>query len=182
MNIKRSIRIAIENRKKDGVPVVENVPIRLQVFFNSKRIDFTTGYRIDAAKWDSAKQRVKNNATNKLKQSASQINTDLAKYETYINEIFQDFEAKETEPTTEQIKEAFADKLNPKSESKPKKQIKRREKKTDFFSVFDEFVKECGIQNNWTESTYEKFAAVRNHLTTFKKSVTFEFFDEFGLT
>ena len=162
MNIKRSIRIAIENRKKDGVPVVENVPIRLQVFFNSKRIDFTTGYRIDAAKWDSAKQRVKNNATNKLKQSASQINTDLAKYETYINEIFQDFEAKETEPTTEQIKEAFADKLNPKSESKPKKQIKRREKKTDFFSVFDEFVKECGIQNNWTESTYEKFAAVKN--------------------
>ena len=40
MNIKRSIRIAIENRKKDGVPVVENVPIRLQVFFGGKRIDF----------------------------------------------------------------------------------------------------------------------------------------------
>lgn len=36
---------------------VENVPIRLQVFFGGKRIDFTTGYRIDAVKWDSAKQQ-----------------------------------------------------------------------------------------------------------------------------
>ena len=36
--------------------------------------------------------------------------------------------------------------------------------KISFWEVFDEFVKECGNQNNWTESTYEKFAAVKNHL------------------
>ena len=47
--------------------------------------------------------------------------------------------------------------------------------------VFDEFVKECGNQNNWTASTYEKFAAVRNHLKEFKEDVTFEYFNEFGL-
>lgn len=182
MNIKRSIRIAIENRKKDGVPVIENVPIRLQVFFGGKRIDFTTGYRIDAAKWDSAKQRVKNNVTNKQKQSASQINSDLAKYETYINEIFQNFETKEIEPTTELIKEAFADKLNQKVAKKDKKPVKRKEKKSDLFTVFDEFIKECGIQNNWTDSTYEKFAAVKSHLTLFKKGLTFDSFNEYGLT
>ena len=181
MNIKRSIRIAIENRKKDGVPVVENVPIRLQVFFGGKRIDFTTGYRIDASKWDSAKQRVKNNVTNKQKQSALQINTDIARYETYINEIFQDFEIKETEPTPEQVKEAFADKLNPKTEKKQKQPAKRKERKSDLNAVFDEFVRECGVQNNWTDSTYEKFAAVKNHLTTFKNGLSFEFFDEYGL-
>ena len=183
MNIKRSIRIAIENRKNDGVPVVENVPIRLQVFFSSKRIDFTTGYRIDAAKWDSAKQRVKNNVTNKQNQSASQINADLAKYETYINEIFQDFEVREIEPTTEQIKIAFAEKLNPTPQKKQKSQATRgKAKKSDLFIVFDEFVRECGVQNNWTESTYEKFAAVKNHLTALKKGLTFDFFDESGLT
>lgn len=182
MNIKRSIRIAIENRKKDGVPVVENVPIRLQVFFGGKRIDFTTGYRIDAAKWDSAKQRVKNNVTNKQKQSALQINTDIARYEAFINEIFQDFESKGTEPTPEQVKEAFAEKLNPTPQKKQKSQATRgKAKKSDLFVVFDEFVKECGVQNDWTESTYEKFAAVKNHLTAFKKGLTFEFFDEYGL-
>ena len=40
---------------------------------------------------------------------------------------------------------------------------------------------DCGRQNNWTDSTYEKFAAVKNHLTNFRKALTFEFFDEQGL-
>lgn len=47
--------------------------------------------------------------------------------------------------------------------------------------VFGDFVEDCGRQNNWTDSTYEKFAAVKNHLTSFRKALTFEFFDEQGL-
>ena len=39
----------------------------------------------------------------------------------------------------------------------------------------------AGNQNNWTASTYEKFAAVRNHLKEFKEDATFNYFDEFGL-
>ncbi|MEG1403857.1 phage integrase SAM-like domain-containing protein, partial [Bacteroides sp.] len=111
-----------------------------------------------------------------------QINTDIARYEAYINEIFQDFEGKGTEPTPEQVKEAFAEKLNPTPQKKQKSQATRgKAKKSDIFAAFDEFVKECGVQNDWTESTYEKFAAVRNHLKTFKSNLTFEFFDEYGL-
>ena len=33
MNIKRNIIFALESRKKDGVPIVENVPIRMRVKF-----------------------------------------------------------------------------------------------------------------------------------------------------
>ena len=51
MNIKRNIIFALESRKKNGVPIVENVPIRMRVIFASQRIEFTTGYRIDVAKW-----------------------------------------------------------------------------------------------------------------------------------
>lgn len=58
MNIKRNIIFSLESRKKNGVPIVENVPIRMRVIFASQRIEFTTGYRIDAAKWDTDKQRV----------------------------------------------------------------------------------------------------------------------------
>ncbi len=47
MNIKRNIIFALESRKKDGVLIVENVPIRMRVNFASQRIEFTTGYRID---------------------------------------------------------------------------------------------------------------------------------------
>ena len=92
MNIKRNIIFTLESRKKDGVLIVENVPIRMRVNFASKRIEFTTGYRIDAAKWDADKQRVKNGCSNKLKQSASEINASLLGYYTEIKDIFKKFE------------------------------------------------------------------------------------------
>ena len=178
MNIKRNIIFTLESRKKDGVLITENVPIRMRVNFASKRIEFTTGYRIDSAKWDADKQRVKNGCSNKLKQSASEINTSLLGYYTEIQSIFKRFEVEDVMPTLEQIKEAFNALHKPVSEEpKPKKEALP----CDFFQVFDDFVEDCGRQNDWTNSTYEKFAAVKNHLTNFRDGLTFEFFDERGL-
>jgi hypothetical protein len=45
--------------------------------FSGERIETYIGYRIDAVKWDSDKQRVVNNCTNKLKQSASLARADF---------------------------------------------------------------------------------------------------------
>ena len=178
MNIKRNIFFTLESRKKDGVLITENVPIRMRVNFASKRIEFTTGYRIDSAKWDADKQRVKNGCSNKLKQSASEINASLLEYYTEIQSIFKRFEVEDVMPTPEQIKEAFNALHKPVSEEpKPKKEALP----CDFFQVFDDFVEDCGRQNNWTDSTFEKFAAVKNHLTNFREGLTFEFFDERGL-
>ena len=178
MNIKRNIIFTLESRKKDGVLITENVPIRMRVNFASKRIEFTTGYRIDATKWDADKQRVKNGCSNKLKQLASEINASLLEYYTEIQSIFKRFEVEDVIPTPEQIKEAFNALHKPVSEEpKPKKEALP----CDFFQVFDDFVEDCGRQNNWTDSTFEKFAAVKNHLTYFREGLTFEFFDERGL-
>ena len=177
MNIKRNIIFTLESRKKDGVLIDENVPIRMRVNFASKRIEFTTGYRIDAAKWDSDKQRVRNGCTNKLKQSASEINASLLGYYTEVQEIFKKFEVEEIMPTPEQIKEAFNVLHKPiEEEIKPRKSTPNA-----FYKVFDEFVSDCGRQNDWTDSTYEKFAAVKNHLMNFRDGLTFDFFDEKGL-
>ena len=178
MNIKRNIIFTLESRKKDGVLITENVPIRMRVNFASKRIEFTTGYRIDATKWNADKQRVKNGCSNKLKQSASEINASLLEYYTEIQSIFKRFEVEDVMPTPEQIKKAFNALHKPVSEEpKPKKEALP----CDFFQVFDDFVEDCGRQNNWTDSTFEKFAAVKNHLTNFREGLTFEFFDERGL-
>ena len=175
MNIKRNIIFALESRKKNGVPIVENVPIRMRVIYASQRIEFTTGYRIDAAKWDADKQRVKNGCTNKLKQSASEINADLLKYYTEIQNVFKEFEVQEIIPSTQQLKDAFNLRIK-NTDEEPQEDVE-----TSFWDVFDEFVKECGNQNNWTKSTYEKFAAVKSHLKEFKDDVAFEYFDESGL-
>ena len=127
-------------------------------------------------KWDIEKQRVRNGCTNKLKQSASEINASLLGYYTEVQEIFKKFEVEEIMPTPEQIKEAFNALHKPIEEVKPRKSTPNA-----FYKVFDEFVRDCGRQNDWTDSTYEKFAAVKNHLMNFRDGLTFDFFDEKGL-
>lgn len=181
MNIKRNIIFALESRKKDGVPIVENVPIRMRVNFASQRIEFTTGYRIDVAKWDGDKQRVKNGCTNKLKQSASEINAALLGYYTELQEIFKRFEVAEIMPSPAEVKEAFNNRHG-QNEKTELASVDTSNVPSNFYEAFDDFVRVCGRQNDWTHSTFEKFAAVKNHLKNFHSELSFEFFDEEGLT
>lgn len=174
-NIKRNIIFSLEKRKKNGVLVVENVPIRMRVIFLNNRVDFFTGYRIDLAKWDNNMQKVKNGCTNKLKQSASDINSDLQKYYTQIQDIFKIFETKNIIPTAELLKKEFIE-LNKSNSSDSKQSLKN-----DFKIAFEEFNKENGRQNNWTKSTFQKFESVKVHLSDFKSDLTFDYFDETGL-
>ena len=181
MNIERNIIFALESRKKDGILIVENLPIRMRVNFASQRIEFTTGYRIDVAKWDADKQWVKNGCTNKLKQSASEINAALLGYYTEIQEIFKRFEVAEVMPSPADVKSAF----NARHRSDDVQEEQTSEKldaSAEFYKAFDEFVCVCGRQNDWTHATYEKFAAVKNHLRAFRADLSFSFFNEAGLT
>ncbi len=174
MNIKRNIIFSLEGRKRNGVPIVDNVPIRMRVTYARQRIEFTTGYRIDVSKWDDEKQRVRNGCSNKLKQTAADINADLNDYYTTIQTIFKEFEVQDTIPEPEQLKEAFAARSS-NSTDKPLAGA-------GFFSAFDEFVSEEGNLNDWTAATYTKFEAVKKHLEGFDPGLTFEAFDEVKLT
>ncbi len=176
MNIKRNIVFALESRKKDGKPITDNVPIRMRVVYNGQRIEFTTGYRIDVIKWDNVKQRVKNGCTNKLQQSASEINSDLLKYYSEIQNVFKEFEVTDISPSPDQLKKAFNNKLN-KNTPRESDEIE-----ISFWKIFDEFVHENGVQNNWTDATYEKFAATKKHLEEFDPDLTFDYLNENKLT
>lgn len=172
MNIKRNIIFSLEIRKKNGVPITANVPIRMRVVFASQRIEFTTGYRIDTSKWDAGKQRVKNGCTNKLKQSASEINADLLRQYTEIQNIFKEFEVQNVLPTPAQIKDSFNKRMKDETAVEPE---------ISFWKAFEIFVKECGKLNNWTKATYEKFTAMKNHLNEFRDTLSFDTFTENGL-
>ena len=150
MNIKRNIIFSLESRKKNGLSVEKNIPIRMRVNYGGTRVDFSTGYRIDAVKWDSEKQRVKNGCTNKLKQSASEINADLLRYYTEVQNIFKEFEVKGIVPTTEQVKETFKAKHKTVSDTEDEQD----NTPVNFMTVFDEFVNEMDrtqrLQSNET--------------------------------
>lgn len=179
MNIKRNIIFALEGRKKNGVPVVENVPIRMRVVFAGQRIEFTTGYRIDVAKWDLDKQKVKNGCTNKLKQSAGEINTDLLRQYTEIQNVFKEYEVQDILPTVKQIKDAFNARMR--KQSAEVKEAGTEDPTISFWEAFGLFVKECRLQNNWAESTSKKFATVKNHLNEFNAALSFDTFTEEGM-
>ena len=179
MNIKRNIIFALESRKKNGKPIVENVPIRMRVVYNNQRVEFTTGYRIDVAKWDLEKQRVKNGCTNKLKQSASEINADLLAYFAEIQKIFKEFEVKEEMPTTAELREAFN--LAIKKDIATDDTI-QEEKVLSFWKVFNEFVSENSKRNNWAKGTLQKFNALKKHIERWNPEPTMDDFSEKGLS
>lgn len=179
MNIKRNIIFALESRKKNGKPIVENVPIRMRVVFNNQRVEFTTGYRVDVAKWDTEKQRVKNGCTNKLKQSASEINADLLEYFAEIQKIFKEFEVKNEIPTTVQLREAFNLAIK---KTKPEENPVQEEKTLSFWKVFNEFVSENSKRNNWAKGTLQKFSALKKHIERWKPEPTMDDFSETGLS
>lgn len=147
MNIKRNIIFALESRKKDGIPIVENVPIRMRVNFSSPRIEFTTGYRIDVAKWDGDKLRVKNGCTNNLKQSASEINAALLGYYTELQEIFKLFKVADMMPSPAEVKETFNNRHGHNEKTKLVSADKSNEP-SSFYEAFDDFVRVCGRQND----------------------------------
>lgn len=173
MNIKRSITFILETRKKEGKYILENIPIRMRVTYSGNRIEFFTGYRIDHSKWDLVKQRVKNGCSNKLKQSASEINANLLQYYSDIQSIFKEFEVKNLVPAPTEVRSAF-DSMH--------KQNKSNTNQNNFSFVFDEFIKENGAMNNWSASTYKKFATTRNHLRDFDPNLSFQSITESNLT
>ena len=181
MNIKRTVNFKLEQRKKKGVAVTENVPIRMRLTFDGNRIEFSTGYRVDADKWDSAKQRVKAKYTNRQKVTAAEINAALGNYELLIQSVFKDFEVQDVMPTTDQLKERFEWYLAGKPEPTVEEENKEVPTGVAFWDSYDEFVKERGRMNDWTTATYQKFAALKNHLNEHNANLSFDDMTENGL-
>lgn len=173
MIIKRSIVFDLENRKYKGKLISDNVPIRIRLTYSGNRIELSTGLRIDRDKWDTKEKKVKKNCTNKLKQSASDINAKLSGYEFDLQNVFKKFEIEERIPTNEEVKYLF---------NQIYSDNKTNSKKKGFFEYLDEFILENGKQKNWTDKTYSKFETVKNHLKNFNSKSTFSYFDDRGLT
>lgn len=98
-----------------------------------------------------------------------------------MQQIFKRFEVAEIVPSPAEVKEAF----NNRHWQNEKTELASADTSnvpSNFYEAFDDFVRVCGRQNDWTHSTFEKFAAVKNHLKNFRSELSFDFFDEEGLT
>lgn len=169
MNIKRTC-LFVPDREKER----EDGKLRYRIKWECNTVAFNVGYRVDISKWSNETQRCKNNTTHGAKKvSAAIINREIMKFEQVAEDVFASFESVEKVPTADEFREVF-NKLNGK--------ISIQVEKITLFTVFDKFVTDMGRRNQWTESTYEKFRAVKNHLTNFAPKLEFSDLNAKGLT
>jgi len=171
-------KFTLEKRKKDGIVIVQNVPIRITVNHNKQRITLSTGYRIDQKAWNPDRQQVKQGHYNKLGEPYNIINAKLAEQTSFLDRFYIKHQNEDLVINLENLKSRFA------SYFSRKKGVSHSDenKELSFFELFDQFTDERGKQNDWTKATYTKFSTVKSHLLNFDKNLSFESIDEEKLT
>ena len=157
---KYTVNFYLEIRKK----ATGDIPINLKINYAGKSMYFYSGHRISPDKWikelDGVKiQRVKKNAVNSDKISASKINKKLTRIETIIDEIFK----KEDNPEKENVRATLRKELNEQKTSKSE---------NDIFHYFDLY-----IENIENESTKRTVKSTKAHFKAYsiKKNITITF-------
>jgi integrase len=171
-------KFTLERRKKDGVLIDKNMPIRISVNHNKQRITLSTGYRVDLKSWDENAQVVKKGFINKQKEPYNIINAKLSDQKSFIDKFSLKHQLDDTEINLEELKIEFAEQFV------RKKNIVHQEieKEKCFFGLYDLFVEERGKQNDWQQPTYTKFKSLRKHLIEFDEKLNLELLDETKLS
>ncbi len=168
MHIQRGVKFLLHKRVKGDS---KNLAIRMRVTLRGQTpIDFPTGHNINASDWD-----IEHQCAFQSCKAATEINRTIDEWKSITNEIFARFELLEKRvPTPCEIKELFNDIIGRKLETNS--QI--TDEPDDLFRGFDIFTETMGRQNQWTISTFEKFAAIRKHLKDFDPSLSFSQIDD----
>ena len=159
--------------------------IRIRASFNCQRIEAATGCQLTTADaWDKDSQLVVSGYEGPKGETDITINNTLRNQRDQMEWAFRFFEVNDINPTPKQVQDKYLERLKGTVPQKPSAEPQKKEKKEepDFFKVFDEFTAASGEKNAWTEATFEKMAALRRDLTTFKKDIRFADLDESTLT
>lgn len=161
MHIKRSIKFNLHKRKASDT---KGLAIRMRVTLRGERpLDFPIGCKVDLDQWDAVAERAMDSADN-----AAVTNRTIDEYKALIGEVFARYELLEKRiPMPREVKDLFNDMVGRSS-------ILDEGGEIDFWMVFDLFTKQIGEQNQWAESTYQKFRALRRHLKSFDPALTFD--------
>lgn len=149
----------------------EHLSIRFRVTFRGKRpLDVPTGMHADISTWNAKKGRVApGNGQN------DGINRTLDEWENTFNEIIARYELIERRtPDVGEFRDLFNEMVGRKSTIMKSLD----DDNPDLFRAFDRFVSEQGTQNQWTDGTFEKFHAVREHLHRFDPLLNWEILNE----
>ena len=156
--------------------------IQMHVSFNGHRLRFSTGCQVTSIDaWDSKNELVFSGYKGQKGETDISINNTLRKERDQMETVFKFFEVTGTNPSMSQVSGKYSELLKGITPQVPQeKKVKQR--KTDFWTVFDTFVSECGEKNAWSDATYQKMSALKEDLFTYKKNLKFSDLTDAGLT
>ncbi|MBQ9185002.1 MAG: site-specific integrase [Bacteroidales bacterium] len=157
--------------------ISKEYPIRVSLSIKGTTLISTIGYSVDKGVWESGRIS-KKSYKNSKGVTAKELNAKLAQLESHFASY--DLETK-TKPTKEELKRQISLGLLDKGEET---EMVKEAKPTrpSIFEYLEEFKKEQSLANQWAYGTMQCWKTFGNHLKDFNKHVTFEDFDESGIT
>lgn len=157
--------------------ISKEYPIRVSLSIKGTTRISTIGYSVDKSVWEVGRIS-KKSYKNSKGVTAKELNAKLAQLESHFASY--DLETK-TKPTKEELKRHISlGLLNKGEEAVVLEEAKPT--RPSIFEYLEEFKKEQSIANEWAYGTMQCWKTFGNHLNDFDKSITFEDFDEFGIT
>lgn len=140
-----------EKDKPDG-------KLRMRVRWGSDcRVAVNLGYRVTLDKWSMESQRCKANTTHGPKKcSASEINSEIQRYERAATQAFEPFERDKREPSEDEYRESLRAVLG--RESEPSRRTLK--------DIINEYVLVHAVEQGWSEASVGTF---RNTLLAIAK-------------
>lgn len=149
------------NHQEKGVSIRMRFTLR-----GESPVDIATGFVIDIDQWDVENQRAKDSCPD-----APEINRTINQWTATISEIISRYELIEKRvPARGEVKDLFNDLVGRQTTLK---QAINDNEGIEFFPAFDLFTQTMGKKNQWTDSTFEKFAALKRHLISFDALLSF---------
>lgn len=170
--MKTEAKFYLEKRKdkQTGQLIALNVPIFLYYSFQGQRIQFYTGFRVDAVHWDEAAMKVRRNC-----EQASDINRELSKLKSKVEDIHDRAKAINEELTLEEFRKRI------KGDS-----AAGNKTKYDFHTCYSEYLTSSALTKTestviglkTTQKVYMHFEAFTKYPLSFK-TINQTFYDKF---
>lgn len=170
---KFTVQFRLEKRKdtpKDKDGKMLNPQILADITFDSKRIFYYVGYRIDEAKWINDKaadgtriQQAKKNTFNKRGESATEINMRLREIKQAVENVFHRLEVNDVRPTTNIVRDELKKELD--EEARANRPL---------VEYYAQFIEEAKENNTWTKATVTKHQTLISHIQGYRKHIEFD--------
>ena len=136
----------------------------LSVTYSKQRMFYYIGKRCHLKQWNTENNELKRNQIAPDGQTSQKFNEDLSKIAVAVGELFTIYEIAKVIPTPGQLREDLKKKLG--------KELKATDKE-DFFSRFDQYIREANLSSSRKASTRTLY----NKLKKFNPDTSFEKLD-----